>query len=672
MKSGRLSLLLLLGLLAAGKSAAQTPDVLQFIKGEVVVEIKSGASIDDINARHRTQTIQQIYGTNFYRLAIPANKSENKWRKRLSKDLDVWSAELNPLVTSPSVFGRSTASFPDGFAGTGLHQQDYLGQLPFYSWLKLDDVHLRSRGAGVVVAIIDTGVDRLHPLLFGKLWRDERSNADLANDDADNDSDGLKDDAWGWDFIDNDNDPTDQFDDPAKSVAGHGTFIAGLLATLAPDARLLPVRAFGTDGLGNAFTVAAAIKYAADHGAQVINLSLGSSEASKLLQDAITDARQRGIVVVAAAGNDNDEMKPQFPANMDEVLAVAAIDLQSHKAPFSNFGSHIDVCAPGVKLISAYPNQREGGYAVWSGTSFAAPLVAAEAALVLSLEPTQTDAKKLIEDTAVDIEPFNPGFAGKLGKGRIDPLKALQSLHDTDRPLPFADIYSEIELSRTAAIPEAHGKASISLAGAKQLFRVEAYNLSVRTSYRLFVDGVEAGTESKSANLGSLVFDFSTEPNKPPLSPALNPVTNIRHLELRDRTGQILILQGDFKTTASETTRRSLEKKARLAPTAAAAKLGGQATVRIVNDYQELRIEGEGLQTGAAYRLVVDGLPLGSRVVESGFLRALFTSNGVGEQILPFNLRPVTNIRRVELYNSRNELVLRGEFAASPAVAVSR
>jgi subtilisin family serine protease len=678
MKPGRLPLLLLFALLAAGQAAAQAPEVPPFIKGEVVVEIKSGASIGDLNARHRTQTIQQIYGTNFYRLAIPANKSETKWRKRLRKDADVLSAELNPLVASPGVFARATQSFPDGFAAIGLHQEDYLGQLPFYSWLKLEDVHLRSRGAGVIVAIIDTGVDRLHPLLFGKLWRDERNQADLANDDADNDGDGLTDDAWGWDFVDNDNDPTDTFDDPAKSVAGHGTFIAGLLATLAPEARVLPVRAFGTDGLGNAFTVAAAVKYAADHGAQVINLSLGSNEASALLQDAIIDARQRGIIVVAAVGNDNDEMTPQFPASLDEVLAVAAIDLQSHKAPFSNFGHHIDVCAPGVKLISAYPNQREGGYAIWSGTSFAAPLAAAEAALVLSLEPRQADAKKLIEDTAVAIDSINPGFAGKLGKGRIDPLNALQSLHDTDRALAFADIYSETELTRTAALPEAYGKASISLAGMKQLFRVEAYGLSVRTTYRLFVDGAEVGINptapqgKPATSLGSLSFEFSTEPNKPALSASLNPVTGIRHVELRDKTGQILILQGDFKTTASETTRRSIEKKALLAPTATSIRLGGQATVRILSDYQELRIEAEGLQTGAAYRLIVDGLFVGSRISESGFIRALFTTNGTGDQTLPFNLRPVINLRRVELYNSRGEVVLRGEFAATPVAAVSR
>ncbi|MBI3650213.1 MAG: S8 family serine peptidase [Acidobacteria bacterium] len=664
--------LLVFVLFSAPASHAQTPDARPYIKGEVVVEIKPGATIDAINARQRTKTIEQIYGTNFYRLATPANKSENKWRKRLSKDEDVLSAELNPLVTSPSLFGRSTTSFPDGFANTGLQQTDYLTQQSFFSWLKLSDVQLRSRGTGVVIALIDTGIDRSHSLLSSKLWRDERSNADLANDGFDNDGDGLLDDSWGWDFVDNDNDPTDKPDDPKKSVAGHGTFIAGLIATLAPEARLLPIRAFGPDGMGNAFTVAAAVKYAADHGAQVINLSLGSSEASALLQEAITDARSRGIVVVAAVGNDNDEVVQQFPAKLDEVIAVAAIDLQSKKASFSNFGAHVDVCAPGVKLISAYPNEAQGGYAIWSGTSFAAPLAAAEAALLLALEPRLPDAKKIIEDTAVNIDAANPGFVGKLGKGRIDPLNALQSVHDATAAMPYADIYSEVELLPTAILPEARGKASISVAGSKQLFRVEGYFLSVRTTYRLFVDGVPIGDESKSANLGSLTFEFSTEPGKPALSDALNPVTRIGHVELRDHTGRVAILQGDFKTGSSETTRRSVEKKARLLPTTATARLGGQATVRIFGDYQELKIEAEGLQSGAVYRLVVDGFGLGARAVESGFIRAFFSTSATGDQFLPANLRPVTNLRRVEVYNSRNELVLRGEFTANPTAAVNR
>jgi thermitase len=667
MKLRYLPLFSIFMLLLVVESQAQSP--AQFIKGEVIVELQPGATIEAVNGRHNTKTIQQIYGTNFYRLAIPANKSENKWRKRLNKDVDVLSAELNALIANPVLFARSTQSFPDGFASIGFQLSDYLGQQSFYSWLKLADVQLRSRGAGVVVAIIDTGVDRSHSLLAASLWRDRRDSADTPGDGLDNDGDGLVDDDSGWDFVDNDNDPTDSFDDPANSVAGHGTFIAGLITTLAPEAELLPIRAFGADGLGNAFTIASAVKYAADHGAKVINLSLGASQASQLLQDAIKDARQRGIMIVAAAGNDNSELLPQFPSSMDEVLAVGAIDLESKKASFSNFGQHIDVCAPGVKLISAYPNERAGGYAIWSGTSFAAPLAAAEAALVLAVDPKQPDVKKVIEDSANPLDPLNQDFGGKLGKGSIDPLGALQSLPVS--PLT-RDIYSEIELTSGAAIPEARGKASISIAGVKQLFKLEAYNLSVRTLYRLYVDGVELSNERKSANLGSLIFGFSTEPNTPPLSSIINPVTKIRHVELRDASGHTIILQGDFKTDVAENSRRSLEKQISLAPIVSKQGLGGRATVRMQSTFQELKIEAEGLQTGATYRLVVDGITISSKVVESGFIRALLTTNGTGEMLLPVSLRPVTNIRRVELLTSRGELVLRGEFTATANITAPR
>ena len=104
---------------------------------------------------------------------------------------------------------------------------------------------------------------------------------------------------------------------------------------LAPDSRILPIRAFSSDGLGDAFTVAAAVKYAADHGADVINLSLGSPVESGLLKDAISDARERGITLVAAVGNDNDDKQPQFPSSSAEVMAVAAVNLEDTKARFS-------------------------------------------------------------------------------------------------------------------------------------------------------------------------------------------------------------------------------------------------------------------------------------------------------------------------------------------------
>jgi hypothetical protein len=648
----------------------------KFAEGEVIVELRPGASIEAVNLRLRTTTLERLYATNFYRLAVPKNKSEKKWRKKLAKDADVLSASLNPLITSPSLFGRSTFSFPDGFATPGFHQADFLAQQQLFNVLKLNEVSKRATGEGVVVAIIDTGVDRLHPLLQGKLWSDHRANGDLQEDQRDNDLDGLEDDAWGWDFVDNDNDPSEIAGDPGKTVAGHGTFVAGLVALLAPDAKILPVRAFPADGVSNAFTVASAVKYAAEHGARVINLSLGSPEVSELLQTAIEDARKRGIIVVAAVGNDNDDKVPQFPSNMAEVLAVAAIDLNGVKAGFSNFGAHVDVCAPGSKLISAYPGRHEESFASWSGTSFAAPMAAAEAALIFSADPQNPDVKKVIEDTAQNIDALNPGYSGKLGKGRIDLLNALQLINSSDPTRPLNENYAQTDLF-AVALPEAKGSASIIFSEARQVFHLEAFNLSVRTTYKLFVDGKDLSLESPQAErsvspLGSLRFEFSSEPGKTPLPPSLSQVSDIHHIELRNTSGQIVILQGDLKATTPGSTVRSLEKEARLITTNAADRIGGRANIKITEIQQVLKIEADGLTPNAAFGIFVDGIFLGARVADSGFLRAQFSDQPSGGQLLPPGLLPLTNVRIVELRNLRGEAILRGQFSAVPVAAAPR
>src|SRR6185503_5633381 len=262
------------------------------------------------------------------------------------------------VITSPSVFGRSTFDFPDGVAKPGFTSQNFMSQEDLFTLLQLDEVKDRSTGRGVVVAVIDTGVDKTHPDLSGKFWQSARDDADIS------------------DFIDKDNDPTEVWGDPETTIAGHGTFIARIITLLAPDCLIMPIRAVGPDGIGDSFIVATAVKYATDHGADVINLSLGSPEPSPLLESAIADARKHGVFVVAAVGNDNTEKPAQYPSSSEDVLAVAAMELTGKKASFSNFGIHVDVCAPGSQLISAFPVEHKGdaaAFARWSGTSFAAP-----------------------------------------------------------------------------------------------------------------------------------------------------------------------------------------------------------------------------------------------------------------------------------------------------------
>jgi subtilisin family serine protease len=319
------------GARAQSDQVSTAPVKLGVQPGEVVVELKAGASIEAVNDRNRTTVKAHLYGTNFYRLLVPANKKAKKWRKKLAYDVDVLSASLNPQVSNPSLFARATVSFPDGFAIPGLSQADFEAQQDLFALLKLQAVHLRSKGAGAVVAVVDTGIATNHPHIAGHLWSNSR---EIAGDNLDNDGNGLADDVNGWNFVDGNGDIVETPDDPIATVAGHGTFIGGLIALLAPDCRIMPLRAFPSDGISDAFTVAAAVKYAADQGANVINLSLGSSEASDLLEAAILDARSRGITVIAAVGNDGHDKDPQFPSTMAEVMAIAAIDTLEQEGVF--------------------------------------------------------------------------------------------------------------------------------------------------------------------------------------------------------------------------------------------------------------------------------------------------------------------------------------------------
>jgi subtilisin family serine protease len=201
-------------------------------------------------------------------------------------------------------------------------------------------------------------------------------------------------------------------------MAGHGAFVAGLASLVAPEARLMPLRVLDSDGQGRAFILAEAIDYAIQHGADVINLSLGTMAYSLALERALERANAQGVVVIAAAGNDNADLQ-LYPASGYKVVSVTATNAEGHKASFANYGSLVDLAAPGVDLIGPVSD----GYALWSGTSMAAPLVAGEAALLMGLTPGRDKADDVIaclEKDTVKVDEGDPIHGGKLGKGLID------------------------------------------------------------------------------------------------------------------------------------------------------------------------------------------------------------------------------------------------------------
>ena len=195
--------------------------------------------------------------------------------------------------------------------------------------------------------------------------------------------------------------------------------VAGILAAVAPDAMIMPIRVFDDNGEADEFSIAKAIRWAVDHGADVINMSFGTLDGSQTLKDAVEYANKQGVTMTASAGNDNTSDR-QYPAGFDKVLSVAATNLLDMKAPFSNFGDAVDVSAPGVAIVAPYPG---GYYAVVSGTSFSAPIVAGEAALLREVQEKQ-NVKDPIKKATRKIDHRNPGL--KLGEGRVDVLLAIE------------------------------------------------------------------------------------------------------------------------------------------------------------------------------------------------------------------------------------------------------
>ena len=207
---------------------------------------------------------------------------------------------------------------------------------------------------------------------------------------------------------------------------GHGTMVLGLIHVVAPDARLMPLKAFNADGTGSLFDVIRAIVYAVNQGADVINMSLCFDQDSTLLRKAIDFAHSRGVVLVASMGNDGVETSDVFPAGYPNVLGIAATDNLDILAPFSNYGNDVAYTAPGVNLVTIFPG---GHYALVSGTSFASALVSGLTGLGYSIgNPTSGNINSALDGAAVSLDNLNPAYLKKLGKGRIDGAGTLAKL----------------------------------------------------------------------------------------------------------------------------------------------------------------------------------------------------------------------------------------------------
>lgn len=332
-------------------------------------------------------------------------------------------AAAAPATKSPS---SDRCEFPN---------KPYAGRPWALQRVLLDELWRQSTGKGVKVAVIDTGVDvknrQLKPAVDVSKGRNYLPR-NLKDDDGNKIKRGKE--------------------NGTSDLVGHGTRVAGIIAArpakdtgfvgLAPDATIIPIQQNDAEGHGDTASLARAIDYAVDAGAEIINISQDTANAvrpAQHLEDAVKRAVAKGRLIVASAGNDGlgGNVKRTYPAWYEGVLAVASSDRNNERAPFSQSGDFVDVAAPGVDMISTVPL---GGHCSDNGTSFSAPYVTGVAALIKSKHrdwtPRQITAQ--IQQTA---ERSTSGHDRLVGWGVVDPVRALtEDDHPIERPIPHEGV----------------------------------------------------------------------------------------------------------------------------------------------------------------------------------------------------------------------------------------
>ncbi|MBM7693896.1 subtilisin family serine protease [Peribacillus deserti] len=299
------------------------------------------------------------------------------------------------------IYMQNEANVPND----SLYRRQYQWNLPVIQTEEGWDI---TRGSeNVVIAVVDTGVDLDHPDLKRRITRGYNVIARNSSPDDDN---------------------------------GHGSHVAGIIASETNNLRgiagltwynkIMPIKVMNEKGYGNAFDVARGVIWAADHGADVINLSLGNYQPSAVMQEAVQYAFDRDVVITTAAGNDNTD-QPSFPAAYPEVICVTAVDYNGNRAEFSNYGEYVDVAAPGVDIPSTYFHKQ---YAALSGTSMAAPHVAALAGLIRSANPDLKNTKVMSIISKCSYDLGNKGYDPYFGSGLIDIRNSLQQVEKPRKP----------------------------------------------------------------------------------------------------------------------------------------------------------------------------------------------------------------------------------------------
>lgn len=376
--------------------------------------------------------------------------------KITTEEKDIWSIvdntnNQNAVEIAEPVYKYYTSeeSVPSAEDNKGMEKQWYLKDQKLESvWG--NEKYGNTAGEGVVVAVIDTGVDYNHEDLQDNIWTNSAEVSGTTG--ADDDNNGYVDDVHGINLIDPNETPMDDH--------GHGTHVAGIIAMennnvggvgIAYKSKIMPIKAGGSDGTFYSSDIAKGIEYAYKNGADVINMSFGSYAHSALIENALQDAFN-SCVLVAAAGNDRIPTadcplggQNMYPASYSYVIGVMAYDENNKFASFSNWdyvpnaNAEYEVVAPGVSVYSTLPN---GRYASWNGTSMAAPMVSAEAAILRSsLKDKDTYSSRYIMGQLVGATEDTITYYNEDVKKTYNYKKLSLTASLTNKPKPNLNVY---------------------------------------------------------------------------------------------------------------------------------------------------------------------------------------------------------------------------------------
>jgi subtilisin family serine protease len=405
---------------------AQTAPTGTIRPGAVLVRLSGAAGPAALGAALPAgAAVEARMGAASYALRVPAG-AEERFLARLRALPQVAAAQLDRRVAAQIE--------PDDPSYAAQWHLPRIG-MPA-AWATITDT------AGLTVAVLDTGVKLDHPDLQGQLWANP---GELPANGRDDDGDGFADDVHGWHFyhVLSGGQSLPRQDADLADANGHGTHVAGIIgaagdnglgvAGVAWRARLMVVRVLDADATGWESDIIQGLGYAVDHGARVVNMSLGLASPGPLLAQAVADAQARGVVLVAAAGNGGGAVL--YPAAYPGVIAVGASDRSDARASFSAYGARLDLLAPGVDILSTW-NGRP--YFAQSGTSMAAPQVAGVAALLLARMPRAGPAaiRACLLAGAADLGA--PGRDDTTGWGLLSAPGALRACAGSRLFLPLA------------------------------------------------------------------------------------------------------------------------------------------------------------------------------------------------------------------------------------------